>query len=333
MLLKKEQGKDMSRPLRIIYDGAWYHVMNRGRQGGDIFSDAEDYQAFIDLLQESCRMWQVKIAAYCLMSNHYHLLLQTPNSNLSRCMRHINGIYTQRYNRLHRSDGQLFRGRYKAIVVDADSYLLELVRYIHRNPVRAGMVKKVDDYRWSSHKGYLSKSKVWNWLYCDLVLEMLDKNKNRQPGVYKQFVSMGDSQKIEQFFEKKHLPAILGDDSFVERIKRKYFNEKHHDEVPESKVLAPDMNAIKQAVCSVYRKSPEDLRVSRRGGKNEARNVAIYLIRQYTGETLTRIGREFNISKYTTVSSAVLKIGKELQQDKRLKKRINTIEKQFTNSQ
>ncbi len=323
----------MSRPLRIIYDGAWYHVMNRGRQGGEIFSDVEDYQAFIDLLQESCRMWQVKIAAYCLMSNHYHLLLQTPHSNLSRCMRHINGIYTQRYNCLHRSDGQLFRGRYKAIVVDADSYLLELVRYIHRNPVRAGMVKKVDEYRWSSHMGYISKSKAWNWLYCDFVLGMLDENKNRRRGVYKQFVSMGDSQKIEQFFEKKHIPAILGDDPFVDRIKRKYFNEKRHDEVPESKVLAPDINVIKQAVCSIYRKSPEDLRISRRGGGNEARNVAIYLIRQYTGEKLTRIGREFNISKYTTVSSAVLKIGKELQKDKRLKKRINTIEKQFANSQ
>jgi len=322
----------MSRPLRIIYDGAWYHVMNRGRQGEAIFSDVEDYQAFIDLLQESCRMWQVKIAAYCLMSNHYHLLLQTPHSNLSRCMRHINGIYTQRYNRLHRSDGQLFRGRYKAIVVDADSYLLELVRYIHRNPVRAGMVKRAGDYRWSSHKGYISKSKAWNWLYRDLVLGMLEKNKNRQPGVYKQFVSMGESQEIEQFFEKKHIPTILGDDSFVDRIKGKYFKEKRHEEVPESKVLAPDINRIKQAVCCIYRTSPEDLCISRRGGKNEARNVAIYLIRQYTGEKLMRIGREFNISKNSTVSSAVLKIGKELQKDKRLKKRINTIEKQFANS-
>ena len=110
----------MARPWRIIYDGAWYHVMNRGRRGEDVFPEAGDFKAFIDLLQESCRMWQVRIAAYCLVNNHYHLLIQTPQANLSRCMRHINGIYTQRYNRRHRSDGPLFRGRYKAIVVDAD---------------------------------------------------------------------------------------------------------------------------------------------------------------------------------------------------------------------
>jgi len=178
------------------------------------------------------------------MNNHYHLLLQTPQSNLSRCMRHINGIYTQRYNRLYRSDGQLFRGRYKAIVVDADSYLLELVRYIHRNPIRAGIVKQVGDYKWSSHKGYVSKSKDWNWLYKDFVLGMLDKNKNRQISSYKRFISMDDSDEIEQFFKKKHIPSILGDDSFVDKIKEKYFKEKQHVEVPESKVLSPDINRI-----------------------------------------------------------------------------------------
>jgi len=152
-------------------------------------------------------------------------VVQTPQSNLSRFMRHVNGIYTQKYNRLHNSDGQLFRGRYKAIVVDADSYLLELVRYIHRNPMRAGMVKKAGDYRWSSHKVYLSRSKDWNWLYKDLVLEMLDPNKSRQLSVYKRFVSMNDFDEIEQFFEKKHIPSILGDDSFVDNITEKYLKK------------------------------------------------------------------------------------------------------------
>jgi REP element-mobilizing transposase RayT len=325
--------KTMSRPLRIIYDGAWYHVMNRGRRGEDIFPEAGDFKVFIDLLQESCRMWKIKISAYCLMSNHYHLLLQTPQSNLSRCMRHINGIYTQRYNRLYRNDGQLFRGRYKAIVVDADSYLLELVRYIHRNPIRANIVKNVDDYKWSSHKGYLSKSKEWNWLNKDFVLEMLGPNKSRQLSSYKRFISMDDSNEIEQFFKKKNIPSILGDDSFVDNIKEKYFKEKQHMEVPESKILSPDINRIKQVVCSKYRANPEDLIVSKRGETNEARNAAIYLIRQYTGEKLMRIGREFNISKYSTVSSVILKMGNELQKDKKLKKRINDIEKLLVKGQ
>ena len=113
----------MSRPLRIQYPDAWYHVMNRGRRGESVFHNGTDYLGFIELLKESVEMWQVRIAAYCLMPNHYNLLVQTPEANLSRCMRHINGVYTQRFNRSHSCDGQLFRGRYKCILVDADSYV------------------------------------------------------------------------------------------------------------------------------------------------------------------------------------------------------------------
>ena len=132
----------MSRPLRIEYPGAWYHVMNRGRRSESIFSDKHDYLMFIDLLIEISEMCNVNIAAYCLMANHYHILLQTPDGNISRCMRHLNSVYTQRYNRTHGLDGQLFRGRYKSILVCNDSHLLQLVRYIHKNPVKAGIVKK-----------------------------------------------------------------------------------------------------------------------------------------------------------------------------------------------
>jgi len=130
-------------------------------------------------------------------------------------------------------------------------------------------------------------------------------------------------------FFRVHIPSILGDDSFVDNITEKYFKEKQDQEVPESKVLAPDIERIKQAVCSQYRTNPDDLLVSRRGTENEARNVAIYLIRQYTGEKLVSIGHEFNISKYSTVSSVVLKVGNELhsQKDEKFKKQINDIKK------
>ena len=131
----------MSRPLRIEYPGAWYHVMNRGRRGESVFRREKDYLTFIELLKETVEMWNLRVGAYCLMPNHYHLLIQTPDANLSRCMRHINGVYTQRFNRNHLLDGQLFRGRYKAILVDADSYLLELLRYIHRKSAGSGFGK------------------------------------------------------------------------------------------------------------------------------------------------------------------------------------------------
>ena len=122
----------MSRPLRIEYPDAWYHVINRGRRREKIFSGIKDYTLFIGLLKESCYMWHVRIGAFCLMPNHYHILIQTPEGNISRCMRHINGVYTQRFNRVHGFDGPLFRGRYKSILVEAETYLLELLRYIHK---------------------------------------------------------------------------------------------------------------------------------------------------------------------------------------------------------
>jgi REP element-mobilizing transposase RayT len=133
--------------------------MNRGRRREDIFVNPEDYQLFIGVLKEAVELFNLRVAAYCLMTNHYHLLVQTPEGNISRCMRHVNGIYTQRFNRRHNTDGQLFRGRYKALLVDADSYLLELLRYIHRNPLRAGLVKSLDKYKTSSHKAYISSAK------------------------------------------------------------------------------------------------------------------------------------------------------------------------------
>ena len=155
----------MARPLRIEYPGAWYHVMNRGRRAEKIFHYTYDYRMFVELLEEASEMWNVRISAYCLMLNHYHILLQTPEANIARNMRHINGVYTQRFNRRHTCDGALFRGRYKSLLVSAETHLLQLVRYIHRNPVKAGLSEKLESYIWSSHKGYLSKSRKWNWLY------------------------------------------------------------------------------------------------------------------------------------------------------------------------
>ena len=125
--------------------------MNRGRRFESIYSDEQDYALFIDLLIEISEMWNAQIAAYCLMTNHYHLLVQTPDGNLSRCMRHLNSLYTQRFNRRHGYDGPVFRGRYKSILVSDDTDLLQLVRYIHRNPLRAGVVNEMQKYPWSSY--------------------------------------------------------------------------------------------------------------------------------------------------------------------------------------
>ena len=135
----------MARPLRLEFAGALYHVTSRGDRLEDIYNSDEDREAFLEVLAEVCARYNWKCHAYCLMSNHYHLLVETPDANLSKGMRHLNGVYTQRFNREHKEAGHLFQGRYKAILVDKKNYLLELARYIVLNPVRAEMVRVAED--------------------------------------------------------------------------------------------------------------------------------------------------------------------------------------------
>ncbi len=295
----------MSRPLRIEYPDAWYHVMNRGRRGDPVFRVKKDYLSFIELLLETGDMWNLRVGAYCLIPNHYHLLIQTPNANLSRCMRHINGVYTQRFNRNHHLDGQLFRGRYKAILVEGDSYLLELLRYIHRNPLEAGLIEVLDKYPWCSHQGYLSGAKKWNWLYKDFLLSLFSVEKGVSRKLYRDFISKGVPEDINRILGRKNLPSVLGSKSFLDWVKDSFFSGKRHKEVPESKSISPDAEMIKEEVCRRYGVAMDELYRSRRGISNEPRNVAIYLLRTLRGDNLEEIGRCFNINRFCSVSSVV----------------------------
>jgi REP element-mobilizing transposase RayT len=136
----------MTRPLRVIYPGAWYHVMNRGTARQTIFHDDSHFKLFIELMSEAVQRFGIEIHAYCLMGNHYYLLIRTPQPNLSQAVRHIDGIYTQRYNKLMQTDGPLLRGRFKSILVEKDNYLLQLSRYIHLNPVKAMMCQHLSGH-------------------------------------------------------------------------------------------------------------------------------------------------------------------------------------------
>ncbi len=307
--------------------------MNRGRRGEKIFSKKEDYGSFTDLLQELDEVFNIKIAAYCLMSNHYHLLVQTPDANLSRSMRHLNGVYTQRYNKRHGCDGSLFRGRYKSIVVESDSYALELIRYIHRNPLEAGLVDNLQKYQWSTHKSYLSNAKKWNWLHKDFILKLFSESKPESIRLYKQFVLKKTPEEINKIFGRKNLPAVQGRKRFVDRIKDKFFNLNDFEEIPATKRLAPDIDKIKSVVCKAYNTEESELYLSRRGSFNEPRNVAVYLIRRLRNDTLKQVGEQFGIEKYSTVSSIVERVKYEMKVDMRLNRRIRDLAERITKSQ
>ena len=323
----------MSRPLRIEYPGAWYHVMNRGRRGEDIYIARNDYRLFIEILQETAELFKIKIAAYCLMPNHYHLLIHTPDGNLSKGMRHINGLYTQRFNRRHKYDGQLFRGRYKNILVEADSYLLELMRYIHKNPLRAGLSKSLGDYEWCSYNGYLSDAKKWDWLYKEFPLSLFAKDRTESRREFKKFMGDDEEDKITRIFQKKKLPSVLGKEEFVNRVKNRFFAEKVHVEVPDSKELAPDKEKIQELVCKTYGIKKVELFLSRRGTFNEPRNISIYLIRMLRSDGLIDICQEYNLKKYSSASSIIESVKKRISKDKKFCNRVNDLIKKLTNGQ
>lgn len=306
--------------------------MNKGRRGEKVFRCSRDHTTFLDLLQESSDIWGVKISAFCLMETHYHLLIQTPNGNLSRFMRHVNGVYTQRFNRYHQLDGPLFRGRYKAILVEEESYLLELLRYIHLNPLRAGLTNKVS-YKWSSHDGYLSQNKRWDWLHKKFLLDMFARNTMLAKRAYLDFISAGDSKDILSFFDKLNIPSIMGGESFILWVKEKFYKQKRDDNVPESKRLAPSPAQVIKAVRQRYNTEPSLLRQGRRGNTNEARNVAIYLIRHLCGLPFGKIGTEFNISKPSSVSSVVVRLAALLKHDTTLQINICKIKEMISLSQ
>ena len=323
----------MSRPLRIHYPDAWYHVMNRGRRGDAIFSKDKDYIAFIDLLKGIVEDYNVRVSAYCLMSNHYHLLVQTPDSNISRAMRHLNGVYTQRYNRVNHCDGQLFRGRYKAILVEADSYLLELLRYIHRNPLEAGLVDNLQKYNWSSHRGYLSQANKWDWLHKRFALSLFSKDHTESIRSYKRFVTQEVPDEINKILGSRKLPPVMGTKKFIDKIKDLFFSDKSHEEVPEAKSLAPDPDRILEAVAKFYRVRIDDLLVSRRGYFNEPRSVALYLVRRLRGDTLKVAGEVFEIHKNSTVSSSVDRVKYEMSRNKGMRLCVKELIQILSNSQ
>ncbi len=208
----------MTRPLRIEFPGALYHVTARGDRRAAIYRDDRDRNAWLEVVGMVCERFNVTLYAYCQMTNHFHLLVETVEGNLGQCMRQLNGIYTQKFNRRHSLVGHVLQGRYKAILVQKQSYLLTLARYIVLNPVRAGMVVSAEDWRWSSHRFLLGEAEPPAWLAVDSLLSHFAETRtNAIPG-YRQFVIEGIDQE-SPLREVRH-QLVLGDDEFVARHRR-----------------------------------------------------------------------------------------------------------------
>ena len=313
----------MARPLRITYPGAFYHVTSRGNERKAVFKNKRDREKFLEYLESATLRYDARIHAYCLMDNHYHLLMETPSGNLSQIMRHINAAYTTYYNVKHDRAGHLFQGRYKAILVEIDAYAKELSRYIHLNPVRANMVEKPEEYNWSSYQSYIGNQKPAEWLHRDFILGYFGKKISIAQKGYQEFVNALAFQEYESPLKQVVSSTLLGSADFITCIKDNIISAQKPDkELPALKELVQkaSMQDIFEAVDLNF---PQD--------KALARNVKMYLCQKYTSKKLKQIGLQFGIGE-SGVSQSCRRVAQKTEKDKKLKKKIDRLEKQINMS-
>ena len=276
----------MPRPLRLELSGGLYHVTSRCNRREDIYADDADRLAWLNILGQCCERFNWAIHAWCQMTNHYHIIVETPDANLSAGMRQLNGVYTQKINHRHRRVGHVFQGRFKGILVERDSYLLELARYLVLNPVRAGMVKQVQRWKWSSYHATVGKAACPEWLHTDWLLAQFGATKARQIAHYIEFVQQG--VRGPRIWEQLTGQVFLGSDAFVQAMQEELRSAAKQTvrEVPrlQRRALAKSL--------TFYRESFDDPKTGM---------AAAYATGDYT---LQAIADAFDVH-YATVSRAV----------------------------
>jgi len=323
----------MARPLRVEYPGAYYHVMNRGNAGEKIFVGGGDKEKFLEYLEKAAEQFSIVIHSYCLMGNYYHLLIETPEPNLSVAIQWLNVSYATFFNKRHHRYGHLFQGRFKAILVDVDEYLMQLSRYIHLNPVCAKIVDHPIDYPWSSYPAFMGAVEKPLWLNTGWLLTVFGKRRRDAIRNYRNFVEDVDAMQLENPSEKAIGGFILGGDTFVQWVKSKYIAARSdHKEVPQLKLLKPKPTVamIIQAVCSEFECSEKQVIEKGRKG-NDGRDVTIYLSRKYSGMSFKALGDIFGGVSGEAIAMRQKKVENELCKDKKMMRKIDRVRKRIIN--
>ena len=273
----------MARPLRVEYEGALYHVTSRGNARQDIYVDDEDRSSFLAVLTDAVDRFSWICHAYCLMSNHYHLLIETPHANLSQGMRFLNSVYTQKFNRRHRRIGHVLQGRFKSILVEKESHLLELARYVVLNPVRAKMVRSVRHWPWSSYRATAGQEEPLPLLTTDWILAQFGDQRGRATASYRKFVRKGRGVGV---WDQLRGGILMGSDDFVGEMAAQLHDATSQTEIPQRERL-------------VARPSLEDIFAG--CSTKDARNAGIYDAVRVYEYTLSQL-QEYLGLHYSTIS-------------------------------
>ena len=311
----------MARKPRLHYPGALYHVILRGNARQDIFITEEDRYRFYLFVQEGLERYGHRVLAFCLMTNHIHLAIQVTDVPLSRIMQNLTFRYTRWFNWRSKRNGHLFQGRYKAILVDADSYLLELAAYIHLNPVRAAMVIKAEDYKWSSHKAYCGTEQI-AWLNTEYILSHFSADHSIACQLFSKYVCerCNDGHR-EAFYGKASLDSrVMGEDNFVENI------------LAQNEDLQPRKATLEQvlaAVLRIYNLKEEGLASNgQKRQPSEARSMVAWAVLELTDATLTELATRMN-RDVSTMSAAVTRFNKRQQSNLECAKKLEMLRQEL----
>jgi REP element-mobilizing transposase RayT len=318
----------MARPIRIEFEGAVYHVASRGNERRKIFFSKKDYDKFKEYVGEAKEKYRFILHGYVLMTNHYHLLIETPEKNLSKIMHHINSSYTSYTNVKRKRSGHLFQGRFKAILVDKDSYLLELSRYLHLNPVRAKIAERPEDYPYSSYKTYIL-SQGETLVTRSTILEMFTTKEAESRTRYKSFVEASLGEDVESPLKKVYGGMILGGERFIKDVLGKVAEEQLEKEaVSHRKALRAPYGAeeVLQAVCKHYGILREEITSA---GGGEVRKICLYLLKKHTIAHTREIGDLLNMS-YAAAAKMYQRFAKELAKDEDLRRVVAGVGKKLS---
>jgi len=321
----------MTRPLRILIPGGFYHVTCRGNDRRSIFKDDRDRTVFLEKLQGSLATYQVEVHAYVLMHNHFHLMVCTQKGNLSEFMRHFNISYTAAYNRRHRRVGHLYQGRYKAILVDQDSYLLELSRYVHLNPVRIGsyrgsgvveQVRYLERYRWSSLAGYLRIGKRQFWIHYDMVLGQIGGSRKK----YAEFVADGIGRGYDTPWDNVTGQVVLGQEGFIDAIKGRIAERGRQREQPTVREFEAKAAEVVIRVVARQFGATEEQITGKRVTNRDARAAAMEMLYRQGTMSQVEIGKALGGLEYTTVSRERKRLRERAGQSKMIERALSGIE-------
>jgi len=311
----KEYDAFMARPLRMDYPDTFYHILARGNERKEIFRDEKDYLRFLDTLGKMVERFKLEVHAYVLMKNHFHLLVHTQESNLSRAIQWLGVSYSVWFNRRHQRSGHLFQGRFKSFLIENDHYFTAMCLYIHGNPLRAGMVRRLSDYRWSSYPAYADKKKGVSWLTMEVILGVYGGSRKRFVRAQQVFF-----KERPNLLEDLRHGLYLGSEAFSEECIEKVRVEQHYEK-PQVKSLlrSRDIRALAIKILKgLGEKDPESV-LKVRKDRCQNRDVAIYILYRLGVYLNREIGKEFGIG-YTAVTGAVRRGEEYLRSDGQLER-------------